>query len=253
MQTIGIVALSVHNPADWVCTPQRDQWIATPAGPLLEATEGQAGLDPVATTPPPDRQGGSEQFAAALFDHSEEVAIESAPLWILTSGIQIHEEQPPRQIFADADRVTRDSEESVGRDGDHLSVDPERADCARVFGGHLRQKVRFQGLRVDVVNEDDGVGGNERGRQTLFKLRSIAWTGERSGSNIVGNPCNSSDKLSLSRTGTGILRRAEDETRRQGQAGTADCCENCGELSRLVDPGRFGKVQDRPAVGTRHH
>ena len=69
LATMRIISLDAVDPLDGIATAKREEWIAAPFGPLLEATERSTRLEvcSVLPTPPPDGQGRPKQLGSASF------------------------------------------------------------------------------------------------------------------------------------------------------------------------------------------
>jgi len=74
LTAVWVIRLDLVDPFDGIATAEREEWIAAPFTPLLEAAERPAGfgVSGVLPTPSPDCQGRGEQLGSTSFDIVEQ-------------------------------------------------------------------------------------------------------------------------------------------------------------------------------------
>ena len=108
---LGIPRLDLAEAGDGILAAQRQQGIAHPRAPLLEAAQRDAGLDRVLPSPAPDRERGTKQLGPARLDAFEESGTERALLGVLALGVERDVDEPARQILGDREPVAGEREE----------------------------------------------------------------------------------------------------------------------------------------------
>jgi len=214
-----IVAFDVTDAPDGIGATERDQRIATPASPAFEAAERQAALDVVPTPPPPDCQNCGEELTSLALDSSSELASKGTQLGIFAARIEIHGEKAPCQVLGYAQRVTGDRKKCIGGNLDELRVLAKRPNGARVLRDNLGKQVGTKNLGIDVVDEDQRLGGDEGSRQSFVQFRPVAGTGEGIGRDVVGDARDRADELPLAGAGPGELRRTDNKPGARGKLG----------------------------------
>lgn len=98
--TAGIALLRLTYPLNGILAAERQQRVANPPAPLLEAAERQSLLD-VGCKPAPSPNGEkrSQKFGTSLHDLFSDVDLERTCLRILGAWVKLHRDEAPSQVL----------------------------------------------------------------------------------------------------------------------------------------------------------
>ena len=96
---MGIVGLDAIDALNGITAAKREERVAAPFGPFLEAAKRTTAMEGrrVLPAPAPDRHGSAEQLCPGLFDLSKESGGERPLLGILASRIELADQEAPRR------------------------------------------------------------------------------------------------------------------------------------------------------------